>query len=205
MSRNLYQQDNEEMGAFLKRLDDHVKEINDGLWWAAAGSAIDEVALLATRSNTVQTYLAEFLAGGHGTAFNYAHDEVSTYPIESRYSVDYLFLQPGDYSWRLEFMRRIDGVSPLHAPIEVAHERALRPIAVHASFKCASPEEYARTFQSFEENEALALAQSCKSTYGAFSYWRMEKEGTPTCEFPLYIKPRVNLRDSGGQFPKVKQ
>lgn len=150
---------------------------------------IDEIALLVESEPDLRT-LARVLPGEGWEQFNEARDVVRTGPIASRYEVQYTFFRHPDKPWRLEVMKIVGGVSPLH--------EAIRPplggelcVPVHASFKTADEEQYAHAVGVLQEG-GFELAQRCDSTYGRFSYWI----NVGRVNRVPYLKPRVNLRDS---------
>lgn len=119
---------------------------------------------------------------------NAATDHVQTNPIPQNYSVHYSFLTHPNKSWRVELMRVTQGVSPLH------NAYATAPLLeVHHSFKIDDPEGYASISEALH-NMRWQCAQTCESTYGRFSYWRLPAD---SLEWPTFafVKPRVNLRD----------
>jgi hypothetical protein len=129
------------------------------------------------------------------TMFNYAVDTVNTLPIMSEYTVEYCFLSVEDIGMRVECMYIDQGTSPLHDSLTSFHNPSLsstpgfdEPVTVHFSFKTRA-DEY-RDVTSAMRSAGAKQAQSCESTYGLFSYWRIEAGGDN-----LFLKPRVNKRD----------
>lgn len=164
------------------------------------GAIIDEMSVLFTDPIRAHTWVTAAVRIPGVTLFNSAQDRVRTAPIRSDYSVHYWFLTvPEEHAkvqpWRIEAMYAHPG-SPLHDSI-------LRPLAashgdggvMHASFKCASEEEYATANRVLQDN-GYECAQRCESSYGRFGYWYpLELEHTAVA---TALKPRVNLRDAEG-------
>lgn len=166
-----------------------------------AGASFDEVAILVTTIQRRYTIEGELERDGW-EHFNEAEDMVYTNPFGTRYSVEYHFLRHPDRAYRLEVMQLARGVSPLHHSLNhVARSYMMMPV-VHLSFKPPAKwvEEfgtrgaYALTVDYLQEKGGLVHAQTCQSTYGVFSYWIPCQS-----EYQLYLKPRVNLRDEGGE------
>ncbi len=92
------------------------------------------------------------------------------------------------YAWqrtewgRYELMQILNGRSPIHA---IVHG----PMPFHASFKLPDLQAYAFACDQFLRTKGFEVVQQCVSKYGVFSYWQ-----TPFSS--VYLKPRVNLRDS---------
>lgn len=147
---------------------------------------VDEYALLLPGRDMVGEFIDDAVGNGW-TYFNRASDIVRAEPFGTVYPVTYHFLSHPSYPWRFEVMVKGKGISPVHDALREALNGF--PL-VHASFK-------ALTVFNYEVcREALAgagyvRAQECASTYGAFGYWRR-----PADDRVLYVKPRVNLRDS---------
>ena len=157
-----------------------------------AGVNVDEVAIMFRDPDALRHWVEAAVRVPGVTLFNTAHDRVVTSPIPGQYDVHYWFLTvPEEYGgWRIEAMYAHPG-SPLHDSLlrRMLDQEAL---VVHASFKCADEEEYGSANSVLARN-GYALAQRCDSTYGRFSYWRLDEE-----EYTVFLKPRVNLRDAGG-------
>jgi len=154
-----------------------------------AAHHIDEFALLVVDPNSLRR-LTDILFTFGWQQFNEATDYVKTGPIRSAYSVGYYFFKNPEKAYRLEVMRMIDGVSPLHAAIPTPMSRQVCT-PVHASFKCQDEETYAVARYMLDEN-GYTLAQQCESTYGRFSYFTELSQLAPRVP---YLKPRVNTRD----------
>lgn len=180
--------------------DRNIAGINGVLADIGFTGTIDEVAVMFGNKAAALGFIEAAVAAG-GTLFNAASDAVGTSPIESKYLVDYLFLEaPGGRYYRIECMVIQQGLSPLHAGLRQGARVDAEP-TVHYSFKSHSEEEYEETIGNFKGLD-WALAQACVSTYGKFSYWLMPRRNwTKLAEAGLheagaaYIKPRVNLRD----------
>lgn len=151
---------------------------------------IDEVALMFDGKWAAQGFIANAVMEAGVSHFNAALDFVHTSPIPSSYAVRYDFLQKVGSAYRVECMSLLEGVSPLHAAYQLAVED--RPLTIHLSFKVPNEQAYESVCKRLFEDAKLPLAQSCKSTYGRFSYWPMPlRDGTS-----IFLKPRVNTRDS---------
>lgn len=150
---------------------------------------IDEVALMFPDNESAQSFIQDCMVSNNGFVhFNAALDGVSTEPIRSGYSVRYDFLREGDVPIRLECMVIQTGVSPLHAALAQDVGWTDAPIPVHFSFKCTSEYDYKMACEALTD-AGMTASQECASTYGQFSYWRINEES-------VYIKPRVNTRDA---------
>lgn len=166
------------------------------------GAVIDEAALMVPSPWHVASLLKYFTERGW-EHFNGARDLVYTNPFATRYFVEYNFLRHPDVGYRLEVMNLSQGqqdgrtgFSPLHASLwpdgMVHHSIPARQFPVpHLSFKVPDRRAYGLALEHLREH-ACIHAQTCQSTYGAFSYWI----GNDTAR-QIYLKPRVNLRDAG--------
>jgi hypothetical protein len=167
------------------------------LFDAGIFASVDEVAIMVN-SIEMEYGLVESAVRYGYAMFNAASDHVQTSPIESDYNVHYTFLQHPEDNFRLEIMRMEEGVSPLHTSLA---DRAFRndfngPVVVHTSFKAQSLGDLGDVESLLEKSSEFEMAMSCRSTYGAFSYWTPTTYGTKTEGIQLYLKPRANLRDS---------
>lgn len=152
---------------------------------------IDEIALMVDSTSQLGK-LTDQLQRLHGwSRFNQARDAVVTGPIRSKYEVEYTFFKHPERNYRLEVMRLMRGVSPLHMAFDTVLDSA-GCVLVHASFKCEDEETYAYSRQHMQEMGYLE-AQRCESTYGRFGYWTT---ANPVPQAVPYLKPRVNLRDA---------
>ena len=154
---------------------------------------LDEMALFFRDEHTLSSFVRAAVGLGEGyLLFNTAYDNVKTSPLLSEYHVRYWFLST-PHGFRVELMCAFPG-SPLHDVIDrkMAEVHNGGAVSVHASFKCATEEDYANAVHTLKTN-AYQLVQACESTYGRFSYWQpAEAEERPD----WYLKPRVNLRDA---------
>lgn len=150
---------------------------------------IDEVAVILPDANDLMNYVASAVMNPMVEHFNGAYDEVTTSPIPSVYMVRYDFLRILGAAYRVECMAILDGVSPLHGPMQLAGLH-LGPVpqVVHVSFKVNDIQEYADVVSVLDSQ--LHVAQMCESTYGKFSYWPV-----PLGDRVMFLKPRVNTRD----------
>lgn len=157
--------------------------------------AIDEMAVLCTDEVWAAKWAVNAVRVPGITMFNSATDHVTTRPVRSEYDVHYLFLSaPEEHwtptAWRMEVMYPHPG-SPLHDTLLQSMAGGSLSI-VHASFKCASEEDYALAVHALGKG-GYEAAQLCESTYGRFSYWA-RRDADDVAPRP-YLKPRVNLRD----------
>jgi len=155
--------------------------------------AIDEMALMFHDYQTLFAFVNNALPQPGVTLFNYAKDVVRTEPIESEYTVEYWFLTLPLPGVRLEALVQ-NGGSPLHTSVQLRnpHSGTGSVVKMHASFKCASEEEYGDACTALRRS-GWELAQRCDSTYGKFSYWQSTCD--PADRPQWFLKPRLNLRD----------
>lgn len=167
---------------------ERMEEIVRGIF--GADYHVDEMALYARRPAVIMNFLREVMAIEGYDLFNRADDLVEVSPIPSSYLVEYWFVRT-PYDFRLEIMSLIQGFSPLHE-VYSRHEETDRCVAnVHASFKVPSSEAYTEAQVALRQ-AGWECAQRCESEYGKFSYFINDEVSTH-----WYLKPRVNLRDSG--------
>lgn len=151
---------------------------------------IDEAAVLFSSDVAVQDYISRAIMEPRVEHFNASYDKVTTKPIVSWYRARYDFLRVEGEEFRVECMAIVDGVSPLHAAKRGEADRYSvgSAIPIHLSYKVSSESDYEDAMKALAEN-GFTMAQDCESDYGRFSYWSHP-------DMPLYIKPRVNLRDA---------
>lgn len=103
------------------------------------------------------------------------------------FDVRFEFLRLRGATWRMELMCVLGGLAPLHS-------RALAlqsPALVHASYKTPDLEAYEKeTKNLFDDADHYEMEAEYVNSYGMFSYWTVPAIGS------VYLKPRVNLRDS---------
>jgi hypothetical protein len=158
---------------------------------------IDEIAIMVTDEHQ-EYHLLEGAVRNGWRVFNAAEDAVETYPIKSEYRVHYTFLDHPETGYRLEIMRLLDGISPLHMALSSNAFLAdhLTPVMVHASFKVKDLTQLGEIESRLTDSGSFMLAQGCRSTYGAFAYYaRTESNDLGSDDLTVYLKPRVNLRD----------
>lgn len=160
------------------------------------GISIDEVALMTGSLAQWQSLSGRFVYQGW-ELFNQAQDTVHTEPFGLTYGVRYAFFRRPEVPWRIELMRPdflVAQYSPLHEAFwslfcsEIPTSGFL-PV-VHFSYKVLTEGDYEMEVERLGTHNYLH-GQSCRSTYGRFSYFRKGITGP-------YVKPRVNLRDTGG-------
>lgn len=154
---------------------------------------VDELAILFSGREMVMEFIDEAVQRGW-VFFNRSSDIVRAEPFGTVYGVEYYFLRHPGKPWRLELMRKTSGISPLHDALKAsAHENGF-PV-VHASFKPFNGEsvDNYRATRDTMFAQGYRLAQECRSTYGAFGYWRKPGSISPA----FYLKPRINTRDGG--------
>lgn len=171
----------EKLVRLKKAMDNLLGEIGPDREWE-----VDEFAVMSpTRSASDR--LANRLVSHSGVEmFNSASDRVWTRPFMTEYDVEYSFLRTPN-GFRLELMTIGSGFSPLHS----AMTRSQRDMGsvVHASFRCSDWEDYSQALRSMESN--AVHGQTCESKYGQFSYWLPF-----SADKLLFLKPRINLRDT---------
>lgn len=149
---------------------------------------IDEIALLFRERPTMGEFVWDAVKSEGVKLFNTSHDRVHTHPFKTDYEVNYAFLET-PATFRVECMNICGGFSPLHAAME-SHMDEYSPAVVHMSFKLETMDQYEDVCVALNRAEDCEPVQTCVSTYGQFSYWNiMGRSG-------VYLKPRVNLRDS---------
>lgn len=175
-----------------------VSHFNDVLQRLDLPHQIDEIAFMFADRHLLDLFTREAVMVDGCLMFNAADDHVHTLPLGTCYDVEYRFFSvplsflPSIEQVRIEAMRMVRGFSPLHQAEAMANGWG----AVHASFKCQNEEEYGAVTHRLRER-AWEVAQKCDSTYGKFSYWK-PLDGDELGDGPyLYLKPRVNLRDTG--------
>lgn len=153
---------------------------------------IDEMALLFGTLDHLYSFLSHAVRTDGVELFNHATDTVTTGPITSSYEAFYWFLRVADPRYRVELMH-VRGLSPLHTPMLYAMEKRHddHVLAVHASFKCATEEDYGVAVATLR-TDGWELLQRCDAAYGRFSYWHNPDSAHPA---EWLLKPRVNLRD----------
>lgn len=180
----------EPIGRAVKGWEGRMRQYREFMDHLGLNYTIDEIALMWDEDDKMRRWISSAVAEDGVVLFNRSIDRVNTFPIASRYHVEYNFLSIEGKPYRVEAMCIQHGVSPLHA----AHgsDCHIRPLAVHLSFKVESEMEYQKALSALAEAGCI-LAQSCKSDYGVFSYWKVPhlfENGH------LYLKPRINLRDA---------
>lgn len=169
----------------VARVSDKMKELSGNDW------SIDEVALYANDGKAVLGAIQELVTRGW-QHFNCAEDIVMVFPHRVRYRVVYHFFRREAVLWRIELMHITDGHSPLHAHL---NGDGLELPVVHFSFRV--PDRKALLAAEDNLSQEFLHAQSCVSSYGRFSYWGpgVVEGARAMAEAPVYLKPRVNLRD----------
>ena len=153
---------------------------------------IDEVSVFFDQfdEDKMWEYIRDAVSEPEVKMFNHSWDSVRTDPIPGEYEVEYCFLEVRDLGMRVEVMRIDRGDSPLHHSLGSFGMPVQMPHPIHYSFKVDDLEDYDKVCRGLKDGGAV-FVQGCSSTYGAFSYWRLEDElGLQT-----FLKPRVNLRD----------
>lgn len=208
---------NDKIYQLFEKLSRGVQAANEALMTAnedlnISGQVIDEVALMFSSEMQAWKFIQHAVQVPGVKLFNVAHDNVQTYPIRSKYGVEYYFLET-TWGYRVECMVLLGGHSPLHGGVKQTHfdvvGNQLDAGVVHYSFRCDNEAEYEQACKAMEVAE-WHRAMTCHSTYGTFSYWLTDEEtdrrllakGIDWClaqegkTLEAYIKPRVNLRDS---------
>lgn len=192
------------MDNIFKGLNNCLSVYNDALTRLDLNHRIDEVAYLFPDRHHLDLFTREAVQVDGCIMFNTADDHVHTLPLRTCYDVEYRFFTvPVEYqvnaleTVRIEAMRLGRGFSPLHEAETFGFHQAPPCLAIHASFKCQTEEEYAAVVHRLRDR-GWEVAQKCDSTYGRFSYWTPldRDEWTPDGPF-VYLKPRVNTRDGG--------
>lgn len=160
---------------------------------------VDEMSLLFTEPSAARQWVDMAVMLNGVTLFNTARDVVHTAPIQADYEVHYWFLTAPEAGaiadwkpWRIEAMYAHRG-SPLHDSFLLPMRKSGEDVGVmHASFKCATEEDYAVAVRTLADN-GYECAQRCESSYGRFGYWY--PIDIQDNEQHVALKPRVNLRD----------
>lgn len=187
------------VGTNLNTLDRYIAAYRDKL---PEGAVIDEASILVP--NPWHGYhVGMNLREADWEEFNEAEDVVATNPFGTRYAVRYVFYRSPDTPYRIELMMPFPdfmgeaGFSPLHSALWVPtgrppeESRTRRYPVPHLSFKVPDRRGYGKAIQHLKD-QGLMHAQTCQSTYGAFSYWLDTNVGRQ-----IYLKPRHNMRDAG--------
>lgn len=151
---------------------------------------VDEIAMMFSNEKDADEAALSFTMASTANVFNVATDHVHTGPHSTHYDVAYRFVQNGLYDWRVEMMSLTSGFSPLHEAFMNKTAGFDEGEPVHLSWKCNSEEGYQDTIDYLHHSDDYVFAQSCRSEYGLFSYWR--PMGT---DLDVFLKPRVNTRD----------
>lgn len=171
----------------LGLLENRAEWMNTEIRSVGLDYTIDEFAYYFPSKESMMENLLALLESPGLVLFNTAEDEVGTYPIPSRYRPLYVFAQPEGTPYRLELMTIATGISPIHGVFWT-------PRLFHASFKVPNGNQgaFLNACRAMSDG-GWDLAQACQGTYGAFSYFRNQEVDTAE---PVYLKPRVNLRDA---------
>jgi len=151
---------------------------------------IDEIALIFEEKWELYDFVQWAVRTGYDH-FNGASDNVACTWLDHdrsyEYEVRYEFLRVVPEDWRIEAMRVVKGISPLHSSHLVAHGSGS---IVHASYK-VEDEDLLDNDIFVLRSLGWSIVQACESSYGKFTYMRnhLLPDG-------LYLKPRVNTRDS---------
>jgi hypothetical protein len=89
--------------------------------------------------------------------------------------------------WRVEAMAVLEGFAPLH------RDPTCR--VVHASYKCSDMADYEQELVRLVSAGMTPVAHY-RNTYGRFSYFENPEFPWGAEDRPIYLKPRVNLRDT---------
>lgn len=186
-----------DMNSVFQGLGRVVRLYNEMLAQLDIPHVVDEVAYMFADRHLLDLFTREAVQVDGCLLFNTADDHVHTMPLGTCYDVEYRFFTvpmeylPGIEQVRIEAMRMGRGFSPLHLAEVLLNGWG----AIHASFKCQTEEEYGAVLHRLRER-SWEVAQKCDSTYGKFSYWKPFDQDNHE-DLDLYLKPRVNLRDSG--------
>jgi len=167
----------------------------------------DEVAVAYATFDEASNAALDFVLAQKGIFFNMSRDtawfatdhpqpqDLTFPPLQwaGKYEVSYRFLQPTGVPFRIEAMSIDSGISPAHIDaleaLDMEEDGACLPM--HVSYKPSIPGIAGYEAEKLILGRAgFIFVQECLSTYGAFSYWRH-----PDIHLPVYLKPRVNLRD----------
>lgn len=173
----------------LDLVDGFVSKTNDFL---AGLGQIDEVALMP-RDHWASRGIPGMVGHPGFEYFNQTTDTVRHLPLAGQYQAQYHFLRT-PYPWRIEIVRIVDGFSPVHQALnEFVYKVSQSEVpVVHFSFKVPDTSAYEGLFRTLF-GMGCRPVQLCRSDYGRFGYWRAPVFGG----LMAYLKPRVNLRDSG--------
>lgn len=161
---------------------------------------IDEMSVLLSPEelDSYRTIASEITGGmTHMEWFNGVEADTMTMERNGEgdgpaFMVRFEFFRPRDNGvglpWRVEAMSVLDGFAPLHGD----------PLGrvVHASYKCHSDQTYEHDMKKLDEWGMTRIADY-RNSYGKFSYWHNPEFPWGADEKPVYLKPRVNLRDAG--------
>lgn len=164
-----------------------------GFWPGGANLAVDEMSILYANEDQLGNQLELFKKEGWRED-SVVKDTLTVVsfptPWTSKgFDVEFHFWTHPGYKWRIEAMLHTPGAaSPLHDhALAIARQQ---PSIIHASFKLPT----AGTYTTFLQNQPNDPALSYRNDYGQFSYFGRG---------PVYMKPRVNLRDAKGGAPRL--
>src|SRR5678815_1115834 len=144
---------------------------------------IDEVSLLFRTEDRLMEFCQWAEVQGV-ERFNTALDRMDRQDAMENFQVHFEFMRLPGADWRIEAMCYGGGPAPLH---EQQLKNRGDGCVMHASFKA---EDEAALTKAHDNLLAAHLAPQAlyRNSYGAFSYWGPW--------MGIWIKPRVNLRDS---------
>lgn len=147
---------------------------------------VDEIAILFRFESELEGFLREAKGMGIEHFNSVPHDDMVSKDGTHEFGVRFEFLRVVGATWRIEATCVLHGEAPIH-------QRHLDEYGagacIHASFKCQDSDDYNRLMDSPDWGGSYPFVGEYSNDYGVFSYWSQAESG-------LYLKPRVNLRDS---------
>jgi hypothetical protein len=152
--------------------------------WAAC----DEIAVCFGDKQELRKFVKEAIDDYALEHFNSVQrDTMKRQDKRGKFDVRFEFLRIPGRKWRIEAMCILDGEAPLHERRLAANEGA--PFIIHLSYKLGSLDEYQKEVrQLWHLGPGWHREAEYMNSYGMFSYFKMKGD-------PMFLKPRVNLRD----------
>lgn len=153
------------------------------------GAEIDEMAFVFATPKELDRFVLDAKAENFNSVKS---DQMVRQDRQQSFEVRFEFLQGSKVPFRIEAMCVLSGDAPLHARHLHVHGSGS---LVHASWKCGWQEMY--DAEKERMRPCSFFQAEYRNSYGMFSYWKMREDVRSRGALgPLFLKPRVNLRDS---------